>query len=258
VTTLSLPNWPCARLLEEAAIGWNLHHPKAKLDSRICPWNRLRAAVFAFIRHALTDYGSQLRTCPDRRTQLRREILEASLMHYPYLRSDPRDQIREQALGEDDDGLTLLNEVGRTVTALVNLKHRLIDRLRQPTTSQSQKARIRIQLIELEHQLQHGRGLLDINPNPLQKVTLVWSLERACVDQFDGRTLHPNQIRSLNFVCPLCDARPSISKRPVGIGQGRCWLLASCRCVGVAVKPPPAGYELGIDLEQWLEFLRWV
>ena len=234
--TLSLPNWPPARLLNEAATGWNLRHPKQKLDWRTCCWSRLRVAVFAFIRHKLTDYDSELRTFSDTRAQLRKEILSAALCHYPWLRSDPRSQILDPTHPVDE--LAILNEVGRTVSGLLSLKHQLLDRLREPASSPAQKARIRKQLIELEYQLQHGQGLLDIDPDPFKGYAFVWSLVDHNDYGFDGRTLHPNQTRPLKFSCPRCGARVLVSKRAVPVGQGHRWLLCSCHCMGAIVTSP--------------------
>jgi hypothetical protein len=97
VSTVTLPNWPPARLVRESALAWNLRHPNRKgLDPATSDWPTLCNCVLGFLRHQHSKFDSRLKARQafhqEYRDELADEILRCARAKYPWLRPehDPR------------------------------------------------------------------------------------------------------------------------------------------------------------------------
>jgi hypothetical protein len=88
----TFPNWPPARMIEEACANWNMRHLNHRVSAHKAEWSRIYKAIRPWLRHQFTNYDSLLVTNPELRQELRQELAALIAKTYPWLRlgTDPR------------------------------------------------------------------------------------------------------------------------------------------------------------------------
>jgi hypothetical protein len=140
-THLQFPDWPVKRLVAEAVVAWGFRHPESDfVNYRTAPWPQVRTAIFAFLRHQLSDFDEQLRVRYERdqalRDELVRQVNEAAFRKYPWLANDPR------PFPEFDESGLLLDNVAKQLADLHSLRQHLSSAIRDLKRMGNQRGQI--------------------------------------------------------------------------------------------------------------------
>lgn len=257
VMQISFLAWPPQRLIREAVLVHNLRHPEDKLDRDQTPWERIVPCLFAFIRHELTDYDTELyhRTQGQRsreeRDRLVREISAQAKRTWGWLASDPRGTFGpaggkeleyDRAARQLADERTILHHVARVLRDTRAPKRRaelksLLSVIERDIANDSIPFQVKNEVGEDGKRFAHGHSRLTATGKDYD---------------FFGLGLAPSYVTHLAGVhCPRCSKIIRCTKSPVKLGQGRRRYIYSCHCLCLAI----AARNLLLSPERWTQSL---
>jgi hypothetical protein len=139
------------------------------------------------------------------------------------------------------------------------MRHGLVEALGSPGGRGSFRKDIKEMLAKLESEISELTRFL--TQQRVTKDGVVGSYRRTISGKdYDwlGHQLYPNSFAYCGFKCPGCGAGVYATKRPVGIGQGKRAIVASCHCL-VHFTPSVSGRRIApVTLERWTGFVDWL
>jgi len=259
-----LPDFPPQRLLDEAALSWNLRHMDESplLEADTSPWPLVRGAVLAFLRHRLSAYDDRLRGeyNHELRDELATEIARAAYRRYPWIAKDDPRPFPEP---KDDGQSQLFTELARDLARDHSTRDHLVSAIRdlKREGKLAQVAALQTALAKIERRIGHSYRILtepkylhDASGSSSRGYGFPHHDEQMGHYYFlDDRAVTPNRYDYLGFYCPQCDARVVRHKQPINFGQGFKMIVHSCYCTTQAAVCPPAGRHLKpLTLTEWI------
>ena len=222
---MSLPSWPKERILREAVDYWKMVHKEALEETG------LFSIVLAYLRHSFTNYDAVL-SLGGNRDQLQREIREAAVRRYQWLRPEltlPAKTNRPEKA---------LDRSSRELSDLVTRRSQLTIAIRSSRQNPALVRELREELRNVEARFKHVFGLFEVRNGEIE---IIFRHNRLAY-LYAGYELPASYTEYVFQHCSRCGMAVMRSKRPLDHGAGIHLMAYSCLCLSIS-NALPARYH---------------